>query len=98
MRLLLLFLLALIPVQTSAQECLQMELETRDKVRTIVLDALDEALIDHIKHLFLVWRSGDATGLGHGRASQGTRDGVKAYVRARESIMRMQWACPIKPP
>jgi hypothetical protein len=92
--LLLLALLATSAQASAAQECLQMELETRDKVRAILLDAIDEALKDHIKHLFLVWRSGNGS-LGHGRASQGTRDGVRAYVRARESILKMQWACPL---
>jgi hypothetical protein len=96
MRWLFLLVLLSIPTQANAQDCLQMELETRDKVRAILLEALDEALKDHIKHLFLVWRSGDASA-GQGRARQGTREGVKAYVRARETILRMEWACPLKP-
>lgn len=55
---------------------------TRERIRGIMFDALDEALKNHITRLFEVWLKDD-TGQP-ARASTGTRAGITAYLHARK--------------
>ena len=68
--------------------------ETRDKVRAIVLTALDEALKEHVTRMYYVWMRDEASSAGRLRARQGTRIGIQAYARARALILSTQWTCP----
>lgn len=97
MRWLLLVVALMVSAQAHAQppqfDCLQMDDESREKIRVIVLDALDQALKDHIAHLFQVWMR-DEGNPAQRRASHGTRLGVGAYIRARDRVLKMEWSCP----
>jgi hypothetical protein len=94
MKTLLVVLLAMLasPAQAQQVECLEMSDEMADKVRAVMLNALDEALRDHVKHMFLVWMKdeGDAA---RARARHGTRLGVRSYIRVREVVLNTQWNC-----
>ena len=86
-------LLASYSARAQPDDCLSMDKETEVKVRVIVLDALDQALKDHVAHVFHIWRAVDDSA-SRLRARQGTRSAIIAYARAREAILKMQWSCP----
>lgn len=52
----------------------------RDKIRSMMFEALDDALKDHIKHMFEVWMKDDRG--QPERARNGIVNGVAAYIRA----------------
>jgi hypothetical protein len=60
--------------------------ETREKVRNIMLEAFDSTLKQHLSNMYLVWMR-DETGQPE-RAALGARQGIAAYVRARETAMK----------
>lgn len=64
--------------------------ETREKIRAIMLDAMDEALKDHIVRLHEIWMR-DETGQP-ARAVNGARRGIRAYVGGR--IQALKWNPP----
>lgn len=72
--------------QPSNEPALCMNTEMREKIREIMLIALDEALKDHIVNVFTIWLR-DETGQP-GRARQGVKQGVAAYVRSRDSMQK----------
>jgi hypothetical protein len=59
--------------------------ETREKVRTLLLDALDQALTQHFILTFKVWMSDSRD--QPGRAALGVRNGVAAYLDARKKML-----------
>jgi hypothetical protein len=66
---------------------------TRETVRTIMSEALDTALKNHVVHLFEVWMRDDRG--QPERARTGVTNGVAAYLRASKSVAA--WApsdCP----
>jgi hypothetical protein len=68
-----------------------MDTETRQRVRGIVLEGVDQGLRDHIKGLFNVW----ATDPKHDqpkRAITGMNNGLAAYFHARAAALK--WAPP----
>jgi len=67
-----------------AELTLCMDTTTRERVRTIMYEALDEALKDHIMKMYEVWMRDDRG--QPGRASTGARQGVKAYLGARQAV------------
>src|SRR5262245_45411885 len=69
-------------------EC--MDEPTRERIRAIMIDALDEALKDQIKHLFETWMK-DERGQP-GRAATGARQAIKAHQGARKSAL--EWMPP----
>ena len=62
----------------------------RESVRTIMSDALDTALKNHIVHMFEDWMKDDRG--QPGRARTGVTNGVAAYLRASKSVAA--WAPP----
>jgi len=68
-----------------AQEApLCMNAELREKIRHIMLEALDESLKNHIENVFTVWLRDDAG--QPGRARTGVKQGVSAYIRSRHGM------------
>ena len=64
---------------------------TRKRIEAIIIEALDEALKDHIVKTFGVWLR-DETDQPR-RARTGIHQGVGAYVRSREGITKA-WDFP----
>jgi hypothetical protein len=64
--------------------------ETREQIRTVMLEALDEALKEHVKHVFEVWLK-DERGQPE-RARTGVRQGIRAYLGARKGAL--DWTPP----
>lgn len=63
-----------------------MDDETRERVRKIMFDALDESLHEKIKDLMGVWLR-DETGQP-ARASKGMNNALRAYVHARAAALK----------
>ena len=61
-----------------------MDAITKERIRVIMYDALDEALKDHIAKMYEVWMKDDRG--QPGRAVTGTKQGLKAYLGARVSV------------
>jgi hypothetical protein len=59
--------------------------EDQDRVRGIVLKALDDALETHAEHLFAVFLQ-DPAG-GHARASRGMQNGIAAWLKSRQLVL-----------
>src|SRR5262245_7073975 len=68
-----------------------MDAATREQVKAVMYDALDEALKDHIKHVFEIWLK-DERGQP-GRAKTGVEIGVRAYINAKRGVG--DWAPPL---
>jgi hypothetical protein len=62
----------------------------REAVRTIMVDALDTALKQHIVHMFEVWMKDDRG--QPERARTGVTNGVAAYLKASKSVS--SWSPP----
>lgn len=62
----------------------------QDHVRQLMLGALDNALHEHITHVFETWMK-DETQQPE-RARRGVNQGTAAFVRSREAVMR--WKLP----
>jgi hypothetical protein len=73
-------------------ECVEMDTDTKVKVRTILLDALDQAFKDHVIHMYAVWMKDEGID-ARLRARNGTRIGIKAYASVRELIIAQKWSC-----
>jgi hypothetical protein len=69
--------------EIKATEC--MTDEARERVRGIMLDAIDDALHDHIKGLFGVWMKDDRG--QPSRASVGARQGLRAHQLSRQAVI-----------
>src|SRR5215831_3837040 len=67
-----------------------MDDQTREQVRTVMLDALDAALKEHIVNLYKVWLKDD-TGQP-ARAKAGAENGIRAYLNARKGAI--DWSPP----
>jgi hypothetical protein len=67
-----------------------MDEATREQIKTVMLEALDTALKNHIEHMFEVWLK-DERGQP-GRARTGVNLGIKSYLGARKGAM--EWAPP----
>lgn len=65
--------------------------QTREQIRTVMLEALDSALKSHVEHVFEVWLRDDRG--QPGRARTGVAQGIKAYLGARKSAV--EWAPPV---
>jgi len=59
---------------------------TREHIRDLMLVALDKALETHVTQAFAVWMK-DPTGQP-GRARAGVRNGIAAFLKAREGAKR----------
>ena len=68
----------------------------REKVRTIMLEAIDEALKEHTKHMYEVWMK-DPNSNQPSRAITGMRQGITAYANSRAAALRFDPPpCPSK--
>ena len=68
---------------------------SREKVRALMLEAIDEALKDHTKHMFEVWLK-DPNHQPE-RAITGMRQGLTAYAGSRVAALRFDPPpCPSK--
>src|SRR5262245_20359816 len=74
----------LMGAETRPELC--MDDETRERVRKIMLEALDNALRDKIEKLYEVWLS-DPTGQPM-RAARGSDAAIRAYHQARGAAMK----------
>lgn len=74
----------------SAQPVQCTDAATREKLKGIMLDALDEALKQHIVHMFEVWMKDDRG--QPDRARNGTINGINAYIKAGQGVSN--WAPP----
>lgn len=54
--------------------------EMKEKVRALMLAAIDEAFRNHVEHTYEVWMKDDQG--QPGRAATGVRNGLIAYLRA----------------
>lgn len=63
-----------------------MDMQMREKVRALMLDAIDEALKDHTKHMYEVWMKDPNS--QPSRAITGMKAGITAYVNSRNAAMR----------
>ena len=71
------------------------EAVSRDKIRSLMLEAIDEALKDHTKHMFEVWLK-DPNHQPE-RAISGMRQGITAYAGSRAAALRFDPPpCPSK--
>ena len=70
--------------ETRSELC--MDSETRERVRSIMLLALDEALKTKVEELFAVWLR-DSTGQPD-RAGKGMEAALRAYQQARIAAMK----------
>lgn len=85
-------LIAIVSAQSqSAPADVCMDAETREKVRVILLDALDSGLKDRTMHVYEVWMKDNYD--QPRRAGVGARQAVIAYVDARTFILK-QWNPP----
>jgi hypothetical protein len=75
---------ALASADTQPELC--MDADTRERVRKLMIEALDESLKSKIEDLFAVWLR-DATDQPR-RAQTGMNSALRAYVGARAAAMR----------
>lgn len=64
------------------------DIETRDKVRNILLESTEQALKNHVIRLHEIWMRDD-TGQP-ARAITGARQGVRAYVAGRKRAAQFE--------
>jgi hypothetical protein len=82
-----LFLAAFISVQAAHEKpdpC--MDEETRERIRAIVLEGIDEALRDQIVHVFEMWLKDDTE--QPKRAVNGMHNGIRAYMHSRANALK----------
>lgn len=63
-----------------------MDQASREKVRALMLDAIDDALRDHTKHMYEVWMKDPYS--QPSRAITGMRAGIMAYVNSRNAALK----------
>jgi hypothetical protein len=71
------------PVPQAAEECLNMTSDSKEKIRGLMLAAIDDAFKSHVEHTYEIWMKDD-TGQP-GRAAHGVRNGLIAYLRASQA-------------
>jgi hypothetical protein len=76
------------PIDVNIPDCSDNE-EVKDRMRSLVLEGLDQALRDHVTNLFRIWMSNPADPT---KAGTGVRNGARAYIHARHQIS--EWDVP----
>jgi len=71
---------------TESFRVLCMDDDTRERIRRILLTAIDEALQQKVEDLFRIWLA-DSTNQP-ARARQGVRNAIEAYLKAREGALK----------
>jgi hypothetical protein len=64
--------------------------ETRDRIRALSLRAYDEAFVEHVAKLFVIWVQDPHE--QPRRAQTGNQQAISAYIRARN--LAMKWEPP----
>src|SRR5262245_32539714 len=72
--------------ETVAALC--MDDDTREKIRKIVLEGLDQSLRDHVEKMFETWMRVYYDAEQVNRARVGIRNGIAAYLQARKGAMK----------
>jgi hypothetical protein len=67
-------------------ECFDIDPQTRERIRGIVLDAIDAALKERVMHVYDVWMRDDTD--QPARATVGLRQAIDAYLRSRASTLK----------
>ena len=67
-----------------------LDVETREKVRSIMLDGIDQGLKQHTVTIFDSWLKDPAE--QPARAIRGMQSGISAYARSRREALR--WTIP----
>jgi hypothetical protein len=67
-------------IPQATEECVNMDSDLKEKIRNLMLVAIDEAFRNHVEHSYEIWMKDD-TGQP-GRAATGVRNGLIAYLRA----------------
>lgn len=76
-----------------SQPALCTDAVTKEKVRTILLEALDDALKQQVMHTFEVWMKDDRD--QPARARTGVLNAIRAYLGARKGAMQFEiMECP----
>ena len=77
----------------SAQSRLEvcMDDQAREEIKGLMLEAIEQALKEHIKHAFEVWMR-DPTGQPD-RAKVAVQRGVRAYIDSRKGVS--EWTPPL---
>jgi hypothetical protein len=70
-----------------------MDEATRERIRDLVLEGIDEALKEHTKHIFSIWLK-DSTDQPR-RAVTGMATGIRAYLGSRANALK--WMPPVCP-
>jgi hypothetical protein len=70
-----------------------MDEETRERIRAVMIEALDSSLRTHIEHVFEIWLR-DERGQPE-RARTGVRQGIRAYLGAKKGAV--EWTPPVCP-
>lgn len=60
--------------------------EMREKIRALMLEALDEGFRDHITKVFSIWVADPRD--QPRRAAVGSRNAIRAYVGARDFVLK----------
>src|SRR5262245_4751889 len=88
---------AFIPFSLASAESTPVDLpvcmddETRERLKLVMFEALDNSLKTHIEHVFEVWLK-DSRAQPE-RARTGVQQGIKAYLQARRGVE--VWAPPL---
>jgi hypothetical protein len=67
-------------IPQATEECINMDPDLKEKIRNLMLAAIDDAFRNHVEHTYEIWMKDD-TGQPN-RAATGVRNGLIAYVRA----------------
>jgi hypothetical protein len=70
--------------EAESAECFEISDEKREELKVILRRAMDDALEHHVERMYEVWMKDDTR--QPERARTGTRQGVRAWLRARESL------------
>lgn len=64
----------------ATEECMNMDPDLKEKIRSLMLTAIDDAFRNHVEHVYEVWMKDDQG--QPARAATGVRNGLIAYLRA----------------
>ena len=65
-----------------------MDDDTRERIRKLILEALDQSLRDHVEKMFETWMRVYYDAEQVNRARQGIRNGISAYLAARKGALK----------
>lgn len=72
--------------ETVAALC--MDADTRERIRKLLLEALDQSFKDHVEKMFETWMRVYYDAEQVNRARVGVRNGINAYLQARKGALK----------